>query len=198
MEKVEEDKESNSGDIVQAFSGLEKGFVFRKTQPVTVAIPFSRLVGKSNRVVLPRLMRTLQLVPALMLGAIWHRWLRAVRHVTLRIRSSHSMHTAVGSRIATLRSTLLAAHSFGTFMASHVTGPQLAIMFTMAPPAFYPGHPLYRAAPPATLQIEVGLQWLESCLHVVSYAMQGCKGQIHTRTSTMNYASHGYCRVSLL
>ncbi len=44
---------------------------------------------------------------------------------------------------------------FSSFFGSRVSGPQLSLVFIMHPPDKYPGHPDFKAPPPAELDVEV-------------------------------------------
>ena len=46
---------------------------------------------------------------------------------------------------------------FSSFFGSRVSGPQLSVVFIMHAPAKYPGHPDFKAPPPAELDVEVQL-----------------------------------------
>lgn len=81
---------------------------------------------------------------------MWFRWAWAVRKIILRRRSRTSS-SAMENRFF-LRS---AAVPFTSFVGLKTTGPQLAACCYLPPAEKYPGHPDYKPAPPAQLDIQV-------------------------------------------
>ena len=63
---------------------------------------------------------------------------------------------------------------FSSFFGSRVSGPQLSAVFIMQAPAKYPGHPDFKAPPPAELDVEVGPASSYGCTTAV-HACPGCQ-----------------------
>lgn len=78
------------------------------------------------------------------------RWYWAVRKLILRQRSALPA-TVMESRMF----VQTAALPFTSFVGLKTTGPQLVACCYLPPAHKYPGHPEYRPAPPAKLQIQV-------------------------------------------
>ena len=78
------------------------------------------------------------------------RWYWAVRKVILKRRSSLSAER-MESRLLLRKAAL----PFTSFVGMKTVGPQLVACCYLPPAEKYPGHPEYRPAPPARLQIQV-------------------------------------------
>ncbi|KAK9815754.1 hypothetical protein WJX72_009012 [[Myrmecia] bisecta] len=113
------------------------------------------------------------------------RWLKAVRLIYLRRRSSQSWVYGVAHR---LDASATAAVPFASPFSSSVTGPQLSLNFLMRAPNKYPGHPHHRPAPPADLKVEVGQMLL--------YARVSMRNRMLPLTTQMMSLVTAYLRTS--
>ena len=80
------------------------------------------------------------------------RWYKVVRMVVMRQRCIRQ-----GLKDAPVQPARVHTNTvpFQSFFGSPVSGPQFSLVFIMHPPAKYPGHPDFKAPPPAELDIEV-------------------------------------------
>lgn len=77
---------------------------------------------------------------------------------------------------------------FSSFFGSRVSGPQVSLVFIMHPPDKYPGHPDFKAPPPAELDVEVQtLCWVQlhqctwhACLVSADVCLHARKARLHT------------------
>lgn len=80
------------------------------------------------------------------------RWYKAVRMVVMRQRCTRQALKDAPVQPARIHTNTV---PFSSFFGSRVTGPQLSLVFIMHPPDKYPGHPDFKAPPPAELDVEV-------------------------------------------
>lgn len=81
---------------------------------------------------------------------------------------------------------------FSSFFGSRVSGPQLSAVFIMQAPAKYPGHPDFKAPPPAELDVEVGPASSYGCT-TACMPSQGAKHQLFLMTQFRPSAGCASC-----
>ena len=80
------------------------------------------------------------------------RWYKVVRMVVMRQRCTRQALRDAPVQPARIHTNTV---PFSSFFGSRVSGPQLSVVFIMHPPDKYPGHPDFKAPPPAELDVEV-------------------------------------------
>ena len=80
------------------------------------------------------------------------RWYKVVRMVVMRQRCTRQALKDAPVQPVRIHTNTV---PFSSFFGSRVSGPQLSLVFLMHPPDKYPGHPEFKAPPPAELDVEV-------------------------------------------
>lgn len=81
-----------------------------------------------------------------------NRWYKVVRTVVMRQRCTRQALRDAPVQPARIHTNTV---PFSSFFGSRVSGPQLSLVFIMQAPTKYPGHPDFKAPPPAELDVEV-------------------------------------------
>ncbi|KAL0018632.1 hypothetical protein WJX77_009530 [Trebouxia sp. C0004] len=89
------------------------------------------------------------------------RWYKVVRTVVMRQRCTQQALKDAPVQPARVHTNTV---PFSSFFGSRVSGPQLSLVFIMHPPDKYPGHPDFKAPPPAELDVEVGQILFHGCI----------------------------------
>ena len=90
------------------------------------------------------------------------RWYKVVRMVVMRQRCTRQALRDAPVQPARVHTNTV---PFQSFFGSPVSGPQFSLVFIMHPPAKYPGHPDFRAPPPAELDVEASSFSISAIVH---------------------------------